>query len=196
MWDLLLPQTKSFDSIIQQETSVKAASNVTKILNKLNQEDSSNEEICKQDIQSCMDMGMESLAFMAQYNKMKNLKRKEYQKFDLSPQYHHLFSASVLFTDQLYGDNACQKSKEIQDMNRLSRQRNNRGRGAFGRDDFQGGRGGFARSRGYYRGGRGNRVGRGRGGQAQLTILSGNNQSQRNSTNSKNSRNLLSYQRK
>jgi hypothetical protein len=33
-------------------------------------------------------------------------------------------------------------------------------------------------------------------GQAQLTILSGNNQSQRNSTNSKNSRNLPSYQRK
>jgi hypothetical protein len=35
-----------------------------------------------------MDMGMESLALMAQYNKMTNLKRKEYQKLDLSPQYH------------------------------------------------------------------------------------------------------------
>ena len=96
----------------------------------------------------------------------------------MSPQYHHLFSASAPFTDQLYGDNVCQKSKEIQDMNRLGRQLNNRGQGAFGR-------GGIARGRGYYRGGRGNRVGRGRGGQAQLTILSGNNQSQRNSTNSK-----------
>ena len=72
MWDLLLPQTKSFDSIIQQETSVKAASNVTKILNKLNQVECSNEDKCKQDIQSCMDMGMESLALMAQYNKMTN----------------------------------------------------------------------------------------------------------------------------
>ena len=99
----------------------------------------------------------------------------------MSPEYHHLFSASVLFTDQLYGDNVCQKSKEIQDMNRLGRQLKNRGRGAFGR-------GGIARGRGYYRGGRGNRVGSGRGGQAQLTILSGNNQSQRNSTNSKNFR--------
>ena len=98
----------------------------------------------------------------------------------MSPEYHHLFSASVLFTDQLYGDNVCQKSKEIQDMNRLGRQLNNRGQGAFGR-------GGIARGRGYYRGGRGNRVGRGRGGQAQLTILNGNNQSQRNSTNSKTS---------
>ena len=107
----------------------------------------------------------------------------------MSPEYHHLFSASVLFTDQLYGDNVCQKSKEIQDMIRLGRQLNNRGRDAFGR-------GGIARGRGYYRGGRGNRVGRGRGGQAQLTILSGNNQSQRNSTNSKNFRNLPSYQRK
>jgi DNA-binding SARP family transcriptional activator len=72
VWDLLLPQTKSFDSIIQQETSVKAASNVTKILNKLNQVECSNEDKCKQDIQSCMDMGMESLALMAQYNKMTN----------------------------------------------------------------------------------------------------------------------------
>jgi hypothetical protein len=94
----------------------------------------------------------------------------------LSPEYHHLFSAYVLFTDQLYGDNVFQKSKEIQDMNRLGRQLNNRGRGAFGR-------GGFAR-------------GRGRGGQAQLTMLNGYNQSQRNSTNSKNFINLPSYQRK
>ena len=114
----------------------------------------------------------------------------------MSPEYHHLFSAYVLFTDQLYGDNVFQKSKEIQDMNRLGRQLNNRGRGAFGRGGFQGGRGGFARGRGYYRGGHGNRVGRGRGCQAQLTIVSGNNQSQRNSTNSKNFRSLPSYQRK
>jgi hypothetical protein len=35
----------------------------------------------------------------------------------------------VPFTDQLYGDNVRQKSKEIQDMNRLGRQLNNRGRG-------------------------------------------------------------------
>ena len=35
VWDLLLPQTKSFDSLIQQhqETIIKPASNVTKILN-------------------------------------------------------------------------------------------------------------------------------------------------------------------
>lgn len=41
VWDLLLPQTKSFDSVIQQhqETIIKAASNVTKILRKLNQVD-------------------------------------------------------------------------------------------------------------------------------------------------------------
>ena len=55
-------------------------------------------------------------------------------------------------------------------MNRLGQQLKNRGRGAFGR-------GGFAR-------------GRGRGGQAQLTMLNGYNQSQRNSTNSKNFINL------
>ena len=75
VWDLLLPQTKSFDSVIQQETIVKAASNVTKLLNKLKQVECSNEDKCKQDIQSYMDMGMESLALMAQYNKMTNLKR-------------------------------------------------------------------------------------------------------------------------
>jgi hypothetical protein len=46
VWDLLLPQTKSFDSVIQQlqERIIKAASIVTKILNKLNQVDSSYEE--------------------------------------------------------------------------------------------------------------------------------------------------------
>ena len=74
MWDLFLPHTNFFDSVIQQhqETIIKAASIVTKILNKLNQVDSSNEEKCKQDIKSCMDMGMESLALMTQYNKMTN----------------------------------------------------------------------------------------------------------------------------
>jgi hypothetical protein len=70
----------------------------------------------------------------------------------------------VPFTDQLYGDNVCQKSKEIQDMIRLGRQLNNRGRDAFGR-------GGIARGRGYYRGGRGNRVGRGK--KAQTLNISG-----------------------
>jgi hypothetical protein len=46
VWDLLLAQTKSFDSVIQQlqERIIKAASIVTKILNKLNQVDSSYEE--------------------------------------------------------------------------------------------------------------------------------------------------------
>jgi hypothetical protein len=46
VWDLLLPQTKSFDSVIQQlqETIIKAASIAIKILNKLNQVDSSYEE--------------------------------------------------------------------------------------------------------------------------------------------------------
>jgi hypothetical protein len=59
----------------------------------------------------------------------------------------------VPFTDQLDGANVCQKSKEIQDMNRLGRQLKNRGQGAFGR-------GGFARGR-----------------EAQLTMLNGYNQS-------------------
>ena len=177
VWDLLQPQTRSFNSVIlqHQETVIKASCNIAKLLSKLNQSDMTDENQYKLDIQSCMDIGLESLGLLAQYNKMTNLKRKEYQKFDLSPEYHHLFSPSVPFTDMLYGDNVCQKSREIQDMNRLGRQLNNRGRGGFGRGGFSRGRGGFNRGRGGYSRGRGYRGGRGRG-NSQLAMLSGSKQ--------------------
>ncbi|CAG2244870.1 unnamed protein product [Mytilus edulis] len=177
IWDLLSPQTRSFDSVIQQhqETVVKASCNITKLLNMLCKLKSELGDDCQQEMQSCIDLGIDSIALLSQYNKMTNIKRKEYQRFDLSPEYHHLSSPQFLFTDMLYGDNVHQKSNEIQDMNRLGRNLNNnnnaRGRGnGFSRGGSFGRGRGFGRGRagsrrGGYRGGRG----RGYGGRGQYS---------------------------
>ncbi|CAC5374932.1 unnamed protein product [Mytilus coruscus] len=127
IWDLLSPQTRPFDSVIQQhqETVVKASCNITNLLNMLCKLTPDLGDDCQQEMQSCIDLGIDSLALLSQYNKMTNVKRKEYQRFDLSPEYHYLSSHSIPFTDMLYGDNVHQKSKEIHDMNRLGRNLNN-----------------------------------------------------------------------
>ncbi|CAG2196785.1 unnamed protein product [Mytilus edulis] len=142
IWDLLSPQTRSFVSVIQhhQETVVKASCNITNLLNTLCKLKPDLGDDCQQEMHSCIDLGIDSLALLSQYNKMTNVKRKELQRFDLSPEYHHFSSPSIPFTDMLYGDNVHQKSKEIQDMNRLGRNLNNnnnaRGRGnGFSRGD-------------------------------------------------------------
>ncbi|CAC5394761.1 unnamed protein product [Mytilus coruscus] len=158
VWNLLSPQTRSFDSVIQlhQETVVQAACNVTKLLNIMCRIKPDLGDDFQQDMQSCIDFGIDSLALLLQYNKMTNVKRKEYQRYGLSPEYHHLSSPSIPFTDMLDGDNVHQKSKEIQDMNRLGRNLTNaRGRGvSYGRERGIGrGRGGPRR--GGFRGGRG-----------------------------------------
>ncbi|XP_063420651.1 uncharacterized protein LOC134705866 [Mytilus trossulus] len=195
IWDLLSPQTRSFDSVIQQhqETVVKASCNITKLLNMLCKLKSELGDDCQQEMQSCIDLGIDSIALLSQYNKMTNIKRKEYQRFDLSPEYHHLSSPSIPFTDMLYGDNVHQKSKEIQDMNRLGRNlninNNARGRG----NGFSRG-GSFGRGRGFGRGRAGSRRGGYRGGRGRG--YGGRGQYSNDQGGSKNLRGVPSFLRK
>ena len=50
-----------------------------------------------------------------------NNKRKEFHKKDLDIKYHYLCSVNFPFTEWLYGDDLNKNVKEIQDMNKLSR---------------------------------------------------------------------------
>ncbi|CAC5378650.1 unnamed protein product [Mytilus coruscus] len=64
IWDLLSPQTRSFDSVIQQhqETVVKASCNITKLLNMLCKLKPDLCDDCQQEMQSCIDLGIDSIA--------------------------------------------------------------------------------------------------------------------------------------
>ncbi|CAG2248553.1 unnamed protein product [Mytilus edulis] len=77
---------------LYQEIVVKTSCNITKLLNTLCELKPDLGDDCQQEMQSCIDLGFNSLALLSQYNKMTNVKRKEYQRFDLSPEYHHLSS--------------------------------------------------------------------------------------------------------
>ena len=50
-----------------------------------------------------------------------NNKRKEFHKKDLEVKYHYLCSVNFPFTEWLYRDDLNKNVKEIQDMNKLSR---------------------------------------------------------------------------
>ncbi|KAK6164993.1 hypothetical protein SNE40_023741 [Patella caerulea] len=159
IWDLLSPQTRTSDSLVQQHQStvIKAANKLIHLLDKVEKFGSvSGEEsiqIQKSQIIEIVDICMDSLGLMAQFNKMTNLKRKENHRFDLSHEFHHLSSPSVPFTDQLYGDDVPKSIKEIQDVNRVGKRIGraiNRGRGFSA---FSGvSRGGTFRGRGSFRG--------------------------------------------
>lgn len=55
------------------------------------------------DIQKCIEYGLNAAGFMAQYNKLTNMKGKVNHRSDSSHEYHHLSSPSVPYTDFLLG---------------------------------------------------------------------------------------------
>ena len=90
------------------------------------------------------------------------MKRKEIHRPDLQQDYHHLCSANVAFTDQLYGDDISKEVKEIQDVNRVGKKIAKTDKAHGSGSSFGHGYGYGYRGRGFARGGRG-RGGRGRG---------------------------------
>lgn len=118
IWRLLKPHTQTDDVKMQtiQNNIVKAAINVTKIMNELGQ----------QVDPRLIELGTNAIGLLGQSNKLLNNKRKEFHKQDLDTKYHYLTSANFPFTDSLYGDDVNKNVKEIQDMNKLGR---NIGRG-------------------------------------------------------------------
>ena len=148
IWRFLKPQTQTDDVKMQgiQNNVIKAAINFTKILN-----------ICGETMgQNMVELGTNALALLGQSNKQINNKRKEFHKSDLDVKYHYLSSSILPYTDKLYGDDVNKNIKDIQDMNRLSK---NIGRGSGaalrghrGRRPFRFFGRGRARGRGYGRG--------------------------------------------
>ena len=150
IWRLLKMHTQADDNRMQtiQDLIIKATSNIVKLTDK-------NAE----SLDSCdMDWSSNAIALLGQANKLINVRRKELHKSDLDPKYHYLASASLPFTDHLYGDDTDvnKNVKEINDLNKIGR---NLGRG-FPRGSFRGY--GSRRPHPYFRRGFRGRGGRGR----------------------------------
>lgn len=154
IWRLLKPNTQTDDVKMQtiQNNVIKSAINITKMLNEGGETMSLSS--------SMIDLGTNALGLLGQTNKLINNKRKEFHKRDLDVKYHYLTSHNFPFTDSLYGDDVNKNVKEIQDMNRLSKNVGrgsqpgsaNRGFGFRGRRGFRFPGRNRGRGRGYGRG--------------------------------------------
>ena len=117
IWRLLKAHTQTDDIKMQLiQNNIKAAISFTKILNECG--DSTGQDM--------IELGMNALALLGQSNKQINNKRKEFHIEDFDVKYHYLTSQNLPFTDKLYGDDVNKNIRDIQDINRLSK---NIGRG-------------------------------------------------------------------
>lgn len=144
VWRLLKMHTQADDSRMQaiQDLIVKATSNIVKLVDK------NGEKFDSED----MNWSSNAIALLGQTNKMINTRRKELHRSDLDPKYHYLASASLPFTELLYGDDTDvnKNVKEINDLNKIGR---NLGRGGYVRgSSFRGYRRPHPYRRGNYRG--------------------------------------------
>lgn len=172
IWEVLWPITKTNDNKIKhcQTTVVKSATILSKVVDKMDQiiEKTQNPEL-NDIIEDCMD----SLALLGHANREMCLARRELMKPDVKDEYNHLFNKSQPFNKWLFGGDVSKTVKDIGECSKISN-RIHSNRGAFG---------GFRRfGRGYYYRGRGRGRGlRGRG-------RGGASRSDRNASESKNSR--------
>lgn len=113
VWSVLRQHTQSEDSKLRgiQNCMIKAACNIVKVINK---------QANKFD-QETLQLSMNAIGLLGQGNKWLNARRKEYHKRDMDPKLHHLCSSSTSFTDMLYGDSIVKDIKDIQEMNKISR---------------------------------------------------------------------------
>lgn len=113
VWSVLRQHTQTEDSKLRgiQNCMVKATCNIVKVL----QKQASNFD------EKSLDMAMNAIGLLGQGNRWLNSRRKEYHKRDMDPKLHHLCSSSTSFTDMLYGDSIVKDIKDIQEMNKLSR---------------------------------------------------------------------------
>ena len=134
IWRFLKPQTQTDDVKMQtiQNDMIKAFINVAKLLNEAGQ--SLNVDM--------LNLGTGALALLGQANKLINNKRKESHKKDLDVHYLNLCSANFPFSEWLNGDYVNKQVKDIQDMNKVSRNVGSNQRGGYGHGR---GRGGYPR---------------------------------------------------
>ena len=153
IWRFLKSFTQAEDTRLTaiQGVMLKAATNIVKLLEKLSSSDSEH-----------VELGTTAIALLGHANKMINTKRKDLHKSDLDSKYHYLASASLPYTDLLYGNDTDVNNnvREINTMNKIGKYP---GRGAFARGQSHGKRGFSpypARGRGFRGHGRGSPMSR------------------------------------
>lgn len=148
IWRLLKPYTQAEDSRLTniQGILMKASVEVVKLVEQLGAIESEH-----------LELGTTAIALLGQVNKMINSRRKDLHKFDLDHKYHYLASASLPYTDLLYGNDVDVNNnvREINNMNRIGKNSRGggpvrgRGRGRRGFNPY------FSRGRGFRGRGRG-----------------------------------------
>ncbi|XP_060602586.1 uncharacterized protein LOC132755706 [Ruditapes philippinarum] len=145
VWSVLKPVTQTEDSKLRgiQNLVIKASCNVAKMLDK------GASDFDKQ----MLEWGTSALGLLGQSNKWINIRRRELHRKDMDPKLHYLCSPSLPYTDMLYGDSMIKDIKDIQELNKISRQVMFRGRPVgrgFGRfNSFSRGRRPFRRGGAY-----------------------------------------------
>ena len=149
IWRLLKSFTQSEDSRLTaiQGVLLKASVNLVKLVEKLGLSNSEH-----------VELGTTAIALLGHANKMINTKRKDLHKADLDYKYRYLASASLPYTDLLYGNDTDVNNnvREINNMNRIGRSTGrgggpmrNQGRGRRGTGPYTSrGRGFRGRGRG------------------------------------------------
>jgi hypothetical protein len=96
IWDLLSDYTKSEENKIQyrQGRLIKTAIFITKLVNKLSE--CKNNENLNVPIQELMDLGTDALGILGHCNRATNLSRRDLHKPDLSYDYYHLGSSTII----------------------------------------------------------------------------------------------------
>ena len=167
MWNVISPGAQSADKKLQflERTIVKAATILTKTVNKMAIDENNNangNSGSGEYIDKCNDV----LALLGHANRQLNMTRRDFLKPEMMAEYVPLCSHSVPYTNNLFGDDVSKVAKDIEDCSKVGNKlKFGSGRGRGG-GFFRGGRGGHRGtfSRGGYRGGRGGfRGGRGRG---------------------------------
>ena len=167
MWNVISPGAQSADKKLQflERTIVKAATILTKTVNKMALDENNNangNSGSGEYIDKCNDV----LALLGHANRQLNMTRRDFLKPEMMAEYVPLCSNSVPYTNNLFGDDVSKVAKDIEDCSKVGNKlKFGSGRGRGG-GFFRGGRGGHRGtfSRGGYRGGRGGfRGGRGRG---------------------------------
>ena len=162
IWRLLKSWTQSDDTKLSslQGVLVKASINIVKLVGKLGISESEH-----------LELGTTAIALLGHANKLINMKRKDLHKSDLDSKYHFLASASLPYTNLLYGDDT-DVNNNVREINTLNRIGKTVGRGGGPIRGYSRGR----RFRGSPYGARGFR-GRGRGVQPRCeTITAPKNQ--------------------
>ena len=124
MWSVLKSNTQTEDSKLRgiQNAVVKATINLVKIMN-------AGANIFDPKM---LEWGTDAIRVLGQANKWINLRRKDLHKRDMNPKLHYLCTSSVQYTDLLYGDSIVKDIKAAQEINKISRQVEPRGRGQRG----------------------------------------------------------------